>query len=482
MSALTKKKYVMAEADEEIDKLTSLQSIQRVLSSPGSYLFQIENQFGERSLASLPQKFRNTIWVKRNTYVICEPIFEGEKVKYEIVRVLQPDNIKQLKKMKQFPLQFENDSRHPGGDGQNCTDTVNNKEELDGSEGEEDSDDDLPMIMNRIQVEYSDSSSDNVAPRVSVSTTIVGFASTEIFQRESFKGSFNKSFSINNAVFGCHAKCQKSQQFSTTKPKPTRIRPGALPDPETLYDELEASRKEIATQKQLINAQKTRNQRLEQELKSRETELEKIYSGDNGRESSTKNDQLRCKIIRLERDLRQKDVDLGKLQFEMKTTDVNELKIALKGRVLSNYLSDISTFGPPTKKRKKEPSRRERKAQIAGLKKAIQVSGKECETLRIENEKYRTQLETLRKTDLDAKLKMKNENEYLKTQLRKSRKENPSATLAGPIVKQGDHSEKLKSENEFLRQKVDKMSDELESLHQQLENASQRDSADQQNH
>ena len=80
------KKYVMAEADEEIDKLTSLQSIQRVLSSPGSYLFQIENEFGERSLASLPQKFRNTIWVKRNTYVICEPIFEGEKVKYEIVR------------------------------------------------------------------------------------------------------------------------------------------------------------------------------------------------------------------------------------------------------------------------------------------------------------------------------------------------------------------------------------------------------------
>ena len=76
----------MAEADEEIDKLTSLQSIQRVLSSPGSYLFQIENEFGERSLASLPQKFRNTSWVKRNTYVICEPIFEGEKVKYEIVR------------------------------------------------------------------------------------------------------------------------------------------------------------------------------------------------------------------------------------------------------------------------------------------------------------------------------------------------------------------------------------------------------------
>lgn len=90
---------------------------------------------------------------------------------------------------------------------------------------------------------------------------------------------------------------KKSQQFSSTKTKPTRIRPGALPDPETLYDELEASRKEISAQKQLINAQvslrmifrfnliqKTRNQRLEQDLKSREVELERIYSGDNGKE------------------------------------------------------------------------------------------------------------------------------------------------------------------------------------------------------
>merc|ERR1712037_303111 len=139
-----------------------------------------------------------------------------------------------------------------------------------------------------------------------------------------------KAFRSTTPSLDAMRNVKKSQQFSSTKTKPTRIRPGALPDPETLYDELEASRKEIAAQKQLINSQKTRNQRLEQDLKSREVELERIYSGDNGKESTTKNDQLRCKLIRLERDLRQKDVDLGKLQFEMKTTDVNELKIALK--------------------------------------------------------------------------------------------------------------------------------------------------------
>ena len=91
---------------------------------------------------------------------------------------------------------------------------------------------------------------------------------------------------------------------------------------------------------------------------------------------------------------------------------------------------------------------------------------------------------------------MKNENEYLKTQLRKSRKENPTAVLAGNnpnnfiilFISLGTASKpsedelvKIKSENEFLRQKVDKMSEELESLHQQLENASQKESAHHQN-
>merc|ERR1712150_279122 len=122
-----------------------------------------------------PQKFRNTIWVKRNTYVICEPIFEGEKVKYEIVRVLQPDNIKQLKKVKQFPLEFENESHPAGGDALNQS--LNVKEER--NESDEDSEDDLPMIMNRVQVEYSDSSSDDSSAEESTDEDCPGLESSQ---------------------------------------------------------------------------------------------------------------------------------------------------------------------------------------------------------------------------------------------------------------------------------------------------------------
>ena len=74
------------------------------------------------------------------------------------------------------------------------------------------------------------------------------------FSRAS-KAATIKAFRSTTPSLDAMRNVKKSQQFSSTKTKPTRIRPGALPDPETLYDELEASRKEIAAQKQLINSQ-----------------------------------------------------------------------------------------------------------------------------------------------------------------------------------------------------------------------------------
>jgi len=48
---------------------------------------------------------------------------------------------------------------------------------------------------------------------------------------------------------------------------------------------------------------------------------------------STKNDQLRARILRLERELRHKDLELGKALFDMKNTDINELKMAVEVRI-----------------------------------------------------------------------------------------------------------------------------------------------------
>ena len=79
------KKYVIAETLDDFD-LEPGESIQMIVGSPGSQLFEVEDEFSQRALASLPQKFRKTIWLKRKDFVVCMPIFEGNKVKYEITR------------------------------------------------------------------------------------------------------------------------------------------------------------------------------------------------------------------------------------------------------------------------------------------------------------------------------------------------------------------------------------------------------------
>jgi len=145
MSALTKKKYVIAEALDHIE-LEKGENVQMVVSSPGSQLFEVEDEFGVRTLASLPQKFRKTIWLKRKDFVVCIPIFEGNKVKYEITKILQPHHLKDLNISTKFPAMFSNEVGQGDGHG---ADSCN----------ECDSDNDsLPEINNRRLVEIESSS------------------------------------------------------------------------------------------------------------------------------------------------------------------------------------------------------------------------------------------------------------------------------------------------------------------------------------
>merc|ERR1712227_789347 len=118
MSALTKKKYVMAEALEEISTLEPAQSIQRVVASPGSCLFEVECANGIRSHASLPKKFRKTIYTKKGL----------------------------------FPFAVEQNGR---GDGPG----QKSKNQNFNVEDESSDDDALPENLNRVQLNYSDTSS-----------------------------------------------------------------------------------------------------------------------------------------------------------------------------------------------------------------------------------------------------------------------------------------------------------------------------------
>lgn len=108
MSKVSKRKHVMNEAlwdDYELPK--DNQNIVKVVKSKGNNLHEITTPTGEEYLVSMPTKFRKNIWVKRGDYILVEPIPEGDKVKAEIVKIMNKDSIKFYKENNVWPKQFE---------------------------------------------------------------------------------------------------------------------------------------------------------------------------------------------------------------------------------------------------------------------------------------------------------------------------------------------------------------------------------------
>lgn len=68
--------------------------------------FQVDDENGEKYLASMPRKFRETIYVKRGSFVFVTPIKEGVKVKAEITQILDDENVLYLRQQKMWPKKF----------------------------------------------------------------------------------------------------------------------------------------------------------------------------------------------------------------------------------------------------------------------------------------------------------------------------------------------------------------------------------------
>ncbi|KAL1285535.1 putative RNA-binding protein EIF1AD [Trichinella pseudospiralis] len=111
MSAATKRKHVTHEIFYDMVLPEPPMFIARVISNRGNNLVEVETVSGERFLASMPTKYRKHIWVKHGSYVLCEPIEEGKKVKAEIFRILFNDNIEHIVQNglwpEVFPLPFK---------------------------------------------------------------------------------------------------------------------------------------------------------------------------------------------------------------------------------------------------------------------------------------------------------------------------------------------------------------------------------------
>uniref|UniRef100_A0A914CL91 Probable RNA-binding protein EIF1AD n=1 Tax=Acrobeloides nanus TaxID=290746 RepID=A0A914CL91_9BILA len=73
----------------------------------GNHLHEVVDENGENYLASMPTKFRHTVWVKRGQFVILQPIEEGDKVRAEILYVLDAENIKYIHEKGRWPKRFD---------------------------------------------------------------------------------------------------------------------------------------------------------------------------------------------------------------------------------------------------------------------------------------------------------------------------------------------------------------------------------------
>uniref|UniRef100_A0A0R3RHL4 Probable RNA-binding protein EIF1AD n=1 Tax=Elaeophora elaphi TaxID=1147741 RepID=A0A0R3RHL4_9BILA len=107
MSLTTKKRFVMKQAESELFVPKEDEIIACILASPGRNLHEVDDENGEKYLVSMPRKFRETIYVKRGSFVFVTPIKEGVKVKAEITQILDNENVLYLREQKVWPKRFE---------------------------------------------------------------------------------------------------------------------------------------------------------------------------------------------------------------------------------------------------------------------------------------------------------------------------------------------------------------------------------------
>lgn len=118
MSRATKRKRVLIEVlQDDFSHPNDDQQIVRVVSSRGNNLHEVETPDGSKFLVSMPTKFRKNVWVKRGSYILVEPIKEGDKVKAEMVRLLTNEHIKVFRKEGVWPAAFDIQDSKSNSDG-----------------------------------------------------------------------------------------------------------------------------------------------------------------------------------------------------------------------------------------------------------------------------------------------------------------------------------------------------------------------------
>uniref|UniRef100_A0A914XHG0 Probable RNA-binding protein EIF1AD n=1 Tax=Plectus sambesii TaxID=2011161 RepID=A0A914XHG0_9BILA len=107
MSVATKRRLVTRELNKgEVILPGEHELIAQIVAPKGNNLHEVEDQHGHTYLASMPNKFRKSAWIKRGDFVFVQPIEEGDKVRAEITHILYPENIAYIKEQHHWPISF----------------------------------------------------------------------------------------------------------------------------------------------------------------------------------------------------------------------------------------------------------------------------------------------------------------------------------------------------------------------------------------
>jgi probable RNA-binding protein EIF1AD len=106
------------------------QVVVKIISTQGGNLFKVQGRGVD--LVSLPNKFQKSLWIRRGSFVIVEPCVSDTKVNGEIVAVLMSIDIKELKRLDKWPVEFMEECNSESSDDDDLF--VNRNRDFDDSE------------------------------------------------------------------------------------------------------------------------------------------------------------------------------------------------------------------------------------------------------------------------------------------------------------------------------------------------------------
>ncbi|XP_074867139.1 IQ domain-containing protein E [Carettochelys insculpta] len=195
---------------------------------------------------------------------------------------------------------------------------------------------------------------------------------------------------------------------------------------EDMYDEIIELKKTIQAQKSEGDRMKTKVRRLEEENTRKDRQIEQLLDPSRGSDFPQalieKNDTrwvingLKQKILKLEQQCKEKDNTINKLQIDVKTTNMEEMRIAMETYYeeihrLQTLLAKSEAVG------KKSPSEsRESRKRLKVLNSSVLRLSKNIKELQDENKSLKADLDRVL-SNSPASSKTKNYNEWSKQRL-----------------------------------------------------------------